>query len=106
MASCSTHRHGQDFVYDWFKKNHQKLIELYGGPTESVFLSCFEYSVCSQSTEEFASELENFYNSCFDNDTQKACERVFQQSCEAVKLNAKLYQIHSKSISEFLSGKH
>lgn len=101
-SSCQ----GQDFIYDWFKKNHPKLIELYGGPTDSVFLSCFEYAICAQSTETFVSELENFYHTCLDQDTKTACERLFLQGCEAIKLNAKLYKTHQKSISEFLSRTH
>jgi hypothetical protein len=105
FMACSQNRKGQEFVWNYFKKNHDKLATILGGPTEGIFQHCFEFSACTQATQEFANELESFYNNEFDQETKTACERTFNQSHEAVLLNANLFKTHYASIANFLSGK-
>lgn len=57
FLACSSAK-SQALAYDYFKKNHAKLSELLGGPTEGVFQHCFEFSVCKHSTGAVAKDLE------------------------------------------------
>lgn len=102
FIGCSTTRNSQDAAYDYFKKNYRKLIEIFGDASEGVFLHCFEASSAMQSTEDFAQELETFFNGAFDCEQKAALGSTFKQSQEAVRLNANLFKTHHASISEFL----
>ncbi|KAI6191934.1 Aminopeptidase [Aphelenchoides bicaudatus] len=96
----------QDFAYAYFKKNHEKLSQLLGGPTEGVFQHCFEFSACNHSTQDIADDFEVFYNNEFNDEAKCATKKHFEQTKEQILLNKKLFEDHKSSVAEFLAGSH
>jgi len=92
----------QDVIWDFFKSNMSAIIDRFGGRFENLVCSrIFSYSTSFQSTEEYALELEQFFNSLPDG-IQTAWRTTYKQSLERVRLNEKLYKNQFESVAEFL----
>ncbi|KAI1732802.1 peptidase family m1 domain-containing protein [Ditylenchus destructor] len=95
---------GQDFTWEYFKQNVNKLIELYGSVNSMVFQRTMRFSVDSQCSRQVASDFQDFCNKNFDQHSLKVMERPIKQTVEAISLNHQLLDNSVESIKSFLAN--
>ncbi|CAJ0564651.1 unnamed protein product, partial [Mesorhabditis spiculigera] len=98
-------RSGQQWVWDYFKKNLNQLTEKYGGVQTMLFQRCFKFAAEEACSEAVAKEVDEFFCGKVDPSSLKTLDRPIKQVSERIRNNVKLLKEAGPQLDAYLKSK-
>ncbi|GMT04611.1 hypothetical protein PENTCL1PPCAC_26785, partial [Pristionchus entomophagus] len=105
-AGCTT-REGQEYCWDYFKKEQPLMLSKLGGTQDSLYQKVLKFTAEGFCSEAKAKEVESFFCSCssLTPEAVSALDRPLKQVTETIRVNERLLSANAKSMDKFLSAK-